>query len=96
VLAEAFSMPLVGDRSGIRVVSVDDAAVEAGVGGDAPKVILDEVSGWVRGSILNREHTRSRSPAGGSRRRRWGWRGSHSRVGDAEPAERRFLLILAA
>ena len=37
VLAEAFSMPLVGDRSGIRVVSVDDAAVEVGVGGDAPK-----------------------------------------------------------
>jgi hypothetical protein len=28
------------------------------------RMILDEVSGWVRGSILNREHTRSRSPAG--------------------------------
>jgi hypothetical protein len=28
VLAEAFSMPLIGDRSGIRVVAVDGAPVE--------------------------------------------------------------------
>ena len=30
MLVEAFSMPLAGDRSGIRVVSVDGVPIEAG------------------------------------------------------------------
>ncbi len=36
ILAEVFRRSLVGDRSGIRVVAVDGAPVEAGAGDQAP------------------------------------------------------------